>query len=64
MMTAYLFIGWGMKPVGALIGGLVAEQWGAQWVSVGSAIVVGSLFVLARPMFRRVDASMRAASGP
>ena len=64
MMTAYLFIGWGMKPVGALIGGLVAEQWGAQWVSVGSAIVVGSLFVLARPMFRRVDASMRAASAP
>jgi MFS family permease len=64
MMTAYLFIGWGMKPVGALIGGLVAEQWGAQWVAVGSAIVVGSLFVLARPMFRRVDASMRATSGP
>ena len=64
MMTAYLFIGWGMKPVGAMIGGLVAEQWGAQWVAVGSAVVVGSLFGLARPMFRRVDASMRAASGP
>ncbi len=64
MMTAYLFIGWGMKPVGALIGGMVAEQWGAQWVSVGSAVVVGSLFILARPMFHRVDASMRAAAGP
>ena len=62
MMTAYLFISWGMKPVGALIGGMVAEAWGAQWVSVGSAIAVGSLFVLARPMFHRVDAAMQAAN--
>ena len=62
MMTAYLFISWGMKPVGALVGGFVAEAWGAQWVSLGSAIVVGSLFMVARPMFRRVDAAMRATS--
>jgi hypothetical protein len=61
MMTAYLFIAWGMKPVGALLGGVVAEAWGAQWVSIGGAVVVGSLFVLARPMFRRVDESMRTA---
>ncbi len=58
MMTAYLFIGWGMKPVGGMLGGLVAEAWGPQWVSLGAAFTVGSLFVLARPMFRRVDAAM------
>ena len=58
MMTAYLFIAWGMRPVGALLGGFVAEAWGVQWVSVASAVVVGSLFIGARPMFRRVDAAM------
>lgn len=58
MMTAYLFIAWGMKPVGALLGGIVAEAWGAHWVYYGSAVGVGSLFVLARPMFRGVDAAM------
>jgi MFS family permease len=63
MMTAYLFIGWGMKPVGALLGGVVAEEWGPQWVPIGSAFVVGSLLVIARPMFRRVDASMSHAAG-
>ena len=62
MMTAYLFIGWGMKPLGALLGGVVAETWGAEWVSLGSAFTVGSLFVFARPMFRRVDAAMANAS--
>jgi MFS family permease len=58
MMTAYLFIAWGMKPFGALLGGVVAEAWGPQWVSLGAAVGVGSLFVVARPMFRRVDAAM------
>jgi len=58
MMTAYLFIGWGMRPVGALFGGMVAEAWGPHWVSLGSAITVGSMLVFARPMFRRVDAAM------
>jgi len=62
MMTAYLFIAWGMKPVGALLGGIVAEAWGAQWVSIGGAVVVGSMLILAAPMFRRVDESM--ANGP
>ncbi len=58
MMTAYLFIAWGLRPLGALVGGFVAEAWGAQWVSIGSAVVVGSLLVSARPMFRRVDRAM------
>lgn len=64
MMTAYLFIAWGMRPLGAMLGGVVAEAWGPQWVSLCAAIVIGSLFVLARPMFRRVDASMAAARSP
>lgn len=58
MMTAYLFIAWGMRPLGAMLGGVIAQQWGPQWVSIGAAIVVGSLLVTARPMFRRVDAAM------
>lgn len=58
MMTAYLFVAWGMKPVGGMVGGFVAEAWGPQWVSIGAAATVGSLFFFARPMFRRVDAAM------
>ncbi len=58
MMTSYLFIAWGMKPLGAFLGGLVAHTWGAQWVSVAAAVAVGSMLVTARPMFRRVDSEM------
>ena len=58
MMTAYLLIGWGMKPIGGMLGGVVAEAWGQQWVYLGSAVAVGSLLLLARPMFRRVNAAM------
>jgi hypothetical protein len=64
MMTAYLFIAWGMRPLGAMLGGLVAERWGAQWVSIASAFVVGSLLITARPMFRRVDDAMAVAATP
>ena len=62
MMTAYLFIAWGMQPFGALLGGVIAEQWGPQWVYLMSGAAVGSLLVLARPMFRAVDAAMQDAS--
>lgn len=61
MMTAYLFLSWGMRPLGAFLGGVVAERVGVQWVPIGSAIVVGSLLVTARPMFRRVDVAMGRA---
>lgn len=64
MMTAYLFIAWGMRPLGAMLGGVVAQRWGPQWVSIASAVVVGSLLVTARPMFRRVDAAMATAASP
>ncbi len=62
MMTAYLFIAWSMQPVGALAGGLIAEQFGPQWVYVMSACVVGSLLVLGRPLYRQVDAAMAEAA--
>lgn len=62
MMTAYLFIAWGMQPLGAFMGGVVAERWGPQWVYVISGTVVGSLFVLARPLFRQLAIAMAPAA--
>lgn len=58
MMTAYLFIAWSMNPVGAFAGGVIAERWGAQWVSVMAAVVVGSLLVFGRRLFRAIDEAM------
>lgn len=58
MMTAYLFIAWGMQPLGAFMGGVIAERWGPQWVYVISGSVVASLFVLGRPLFRQLDIAM------
>lgn len=58
MMTAYLFIAWSVQPFGALVGGVIAEEWGSQWVFVMSGTVVASLLFFARPMFRAVDTAM------
>ena len=58
MMTAYLFVAWSIRPLGALVGGVIAEQWGTQWVYVMVGAVVGSLLVFAAPMFRRIDEAM------
>jgi hypothetical protein len=58
MMTAYLFISWSMNPVGAFVGGVIAERWGAQWVSVMAAVVVGSLLVFGRRLFHLIDEVM------
>ncbi len=58
MLTAYIFIGWGMRPLGALLGGVVAQAWGVEWVFIAAAAVVGSMSITARPMLRRVDAAM------
>ncbi len=60
MMTAYLFIAWGMQPFGALTGGIIAEQFGPEWVYLVSAGVVGSLLVLGRPLFRKVDEALES----
>ncbi len=61
MMTAYLFIAWGMRPVGAFLGGVLAEAAGPEWVTILAGIVVGSLLITARPLFSRVDAAMANA---
>lgn len=58
MMTAYLFIAWSLQPVGAMIGGLIAERWGPQWVYVMAGAIVGSLLLFARTLFRRIDEAM------
>ena len=58
MMTAYLFIAWSMNPVGAFAGGVIAERWGAQWVSVMAAVVVGSLLLFGRRLFHLIDEAM------
>lgn len=58
MMTAYLFIAWGMQPFGALAGGMIAEEFGAEWVYVMAAAVVGSLLVFGRSMFRTVNEAL------
>jgi MFS family permease len=61
MMTAYLFIAWSIQPVGAVMGGVVAEAYGPEWVFVIAGIVVGSLLIFAQPLFRRIDDAMRPA---
>jgi MFS family permease len=61
MMTAYLFIAWSFQPVGAMVGGVIAESFGPEWVYVMAGTVVGSLLILARPLFRLVDEAMAKA---
>ncbi len=58
MMTAYLFIAWSFHPVGSMFGGFIAEAFGSQWVFVIAGAGVGSLLVLAAPMYQRIDAAM------
>ena len=55
MMTAYLFVAWGVTPIGALLGGATAEALGVEWVFLlqGPAMVL--LYLAARPLFRVVD---------
>jgi MFS family permease len=58
MMTAYLVLAWSLQPVGAMVGGVVADAWGPEWVYLGAAVVVSSLLVLGRPLFRQVSEAM------
>ncbi|MCP5025815.1 MAG: MFS transporter [Actinomycetia bacterium] len=60
MMTAYLFLAWGIQPIGAFLGGVIAEAYGAQWVYVMAATGVSSLLIFARPMFHQVTRAMTA----
>lgn len=60
MMTAYLFIAWSFQPVGSMFGGFVTEAFGSQWVFIMAGVGVGSLLVLAAPMYRHIDSAMAA----
>lgn len=62
MMTAYLFIAWSLQPVGAMVGGFIAEAFGTQWVYLMASCIVGSLLIWARPLFRKIDHAMAAAT--
>jgi MFS family permease len=61
MMTAYLFIAWGMQPLGALTGGLVARSLGPEWVYILTVPVMGAVFLRSRPLFAAVSRSMTTA---
>ncbi len=58
MMTAYLFIAWSLQPVGAMVGGIIAQRWGPERVYLMAGAIVGSLLLFARPLFRRIDEAM------
>jgi len=60
MMTAYLFIAWGVQPLGALTGGLVARTWGPEWVYRLTVLALLTLFFAARPMFAAVTKALRS----
>ncbi|MEO1060825.1 MAG: MFS transporter [Actinomycetota bacterium] len=55
MMTAYLFIAWGVTPLGAILGGVVAEGLGVEWVFLLQGPAMVALYVGARSLFDRVD---------
>lgn len=62
MMTAYLTIAWSMQPIGAFLGGVLAEATGPEWVYLAQApIMLFMLFVGARPLFRAVPAALADA---
>ena len=58
MMTAYLFIAWGIQPFGALAGGFVAESLGPEWVYVLAGALIASLMIPGRRLFREVNLAM------
>ncbi len=62
MMTAYLFIAWSMQPLGPILGGVITETWGVEWVYIMSGTCVASLLVFARPLFAKIDAAMQSIS--
>ena len=59
MMTAYLFIAWGVQPLGAVTGGVITRVWGPEWVYRLTVPALVALFIGARPMFAAVTRAMR-----
>ena len=40
------------------VGGIIAERWGPERVYLMAGVIVGSLLLFARPLFRRIDEAM------
>lgn len=59
MMTAYLTIAWGIQPIGAVVGGVLAEAAGPEWVYLAQVpIMLAMLLVGARPLFRAIPQAL------
>jgi MFS family permease len=67
MNACYRLVGWGTMPVGAFLGGLVAEAFGLRAVFLGAAAVVLVLLVgfrvVTEPAIRRAEGSMPEGPG-
>ncbi len=61
MMSAYLVIAWGMQPLGALAGGLVAEAFSPSLVFVLTGATVGSILLWGNQLFVRIDRALAAS---
>ncbi len=63
MMSAYLFVAWGLQPVGSALAGIVAREIGVEWVFIPIAPIMVVGVVVARPLWRRVDAVFEESRG-
>lgn len=71
--SVYRFLGWGMMPIGAALGGgvvAVAEpftgrEWALRWPFLAAALINAVLFVYALPRLnsRRIDEAKTKAEG-
>lgn len=59
-MTGYLFIAWSIQPIGSVFGGVIADRYGSERIYLVGGLAVGSLLLLGRTMFARIDAAMAA----
>jgi MFS family permease len=62
--SVYRFLGWGMMPIGAALGGIVATAFGLRatyWI--GGAVLLAMALVTFRTVNNRAIADARAAAG-
>ena len=71
--SVYRFIGWGMMPLGSLLGGVVVavaeptagREWALRWPFILAAIITAGLYFYALPRLntRRINEAIGAAEG-
>lgn len=69
--SVYRFLGWGMMPIGAALGGavvaatqpFVGREWALRWPFLAAAVITAGLFVYALPRLNssRIDEAKRMA---